>query len=176
MPSCIHLNNYSFSSTSWTIPRLGPQPIPHVGMETEVDPSLKIDFVQKHPHDVYCPVTFEVLLEPHQTICCGRHLSKEAADRIRGEGRACPLCKEVNWSTILNKHFRCQVRQLQVYCAYKKRGCRWEGELWALHRHEQFCASKTSPLETHSQASNQEQVCPMHILTSLISFMNCVDL
>ena len=148
--SCIHLNNCSLSSTSWTIPRPGPQSIPQGGMQSEVDPLLEIEFVKEHPYDVYCPVTFGVLLQPQQTHCCGKHLSEVAAVRIQGEGGACPLCKEADWSTTQDKYFQRTVRELRVFCPHRRRGCRWEGELGALHRHKQSCASKTSPLETHS--------------------------
>ena len=132
-------------------------------MQTEADPSLEFEFVEKPPDDVYCPVTFELLLQPHQTQCCGNHLSKEAVDRIKGEEGGCPLCKEADLRTTQDKHFQRKVRELRVYCHHRRRGCRWVGELGALHGHEQFCASKTSPLETHSQVSNQEQICPMCI-------------
>ena len=144
-------------------PRPGPQSIPQGGIQTEVDPSLKIEFVKKPPDDIFCPVTTTPLLVPHLTSCCGQHLSEEAADRIKHDGRACPLCNTPSWSTLLNRHFQRKICELRVFCPRKMRGCRWEGELGALHRHEQSCASKTSPLETHSQVSNQEQVCPMHI-------------
>ena len=146
------------------LPKPGPQSIPQGGMQSEVDPSLKIEFVKKPPDfDIYCPVTFGVFLQPQQTRCCGKHLSEEVAVRIQGEGGACPLCKETEWSTTQDKYFQLTVRELQVFCPHRRRGCRWEGELGALHRHEQSCAGKTSPLKTHSQVSNQEQVCPMHI-------------
>ena len=143
------------------LPRPGPQPIPQGGMQTEVEPSL--EFVEKPPEDIFCPVTATPLLVPHVTSCCGQYLSEEAADRIKHVGGACPLCNTPSWTTLLNRRFQCTVHELRVFCPHRRRGCRWEGELGALHRHKQSCANKTSPLETHSQVSNQEQVCPMHI-------------
>ena len=135
-----------------------------------------IEHVKEVSNDYLCPITAEVLLLPHKTQCCRNHLSEYAVVEIQRMKKPCPLCKEVNWSTTRDEQFMNEVYKLQVYCSYKKKGCKWKGELGALNRHKQSCASKTSPLETHSQASNKEQVCPMHILTSLISFMNCVDL
>ena len=51
-----------------------------------------------------CPVTTDLLLQPHLTACCGKHLSKEAALRIKEEQGACPLCKEEKLVTILDKN------------------------------------------------------------------------
>ena len=98
-----------------------------------------IPFVQQPSNDYFCPVTFGVLLQPHLTSCCGKHLSEEAATRIQGEGGVCPLCKTTEWSTMLNKHFQRQVKELHVFCRYEGHGCSWEGELSAWHLHVHTC-------------------------------------
>ena len=49
------------------------------------------DFVDRPPQDFFCPVSFELLLEPQLTSCCGHHLSIEAATRLQREGKACPI-------------------------------------------------------------------------------------
>ena len=66
-------------------------------------------FVEEPSDDFFCPVTMGLLLHPHLTSCCGNHISEEAASRIQREGGACPLCKEGDWSTVLNKCFQRQV-------------------------------------------------------------------
>ena len=104
-------------------------------------------FVEEPSKDFFCPVTFGLLLQPHLTTCCGKHLSQEAATRIQGEGKACPLCKEP-FSTVLNKHFLRQVNELHVFCRHKDRGCEWQGELSDLERHVKSCSLKTAPLMT----------------------------
>ena len=40
------------------------------------------DFVEQPDQDLYCPITLEILLEPHQTDCCGQHISEKAAKRM----------------------------------------------------------------------------------------------
>ena len=55
---------------------------------------LDFDFVKKPDQDLYCPVTLEILLEPHQTDCCGQHISEKAANRIIKDGKPCPMCKD----------------------------------------------------------------------------------
>jgi len=61
------------------------------------DTILEYDFVKKPSKDYFCPVTFDLLTDPQQTSsCCGHHLSRAAADRLKREGDACPLCSD--WS------------------------------------------------------------------------------
>ena len=98
--------------------------------------------------DFFCPVTMGLLLQPHLTSCCGKHISQEAATRIQGEGGACPLCKEQSWSTMLNKHFQRQVNSLHVFCRHEDRGCGWQGELASFHHHVESCPMKDGPLMT----------------------------
>ena len=57
-------------------------------------------FVEQLSKNVFCPVTHDLLLQPHLTACCGNHLSQEAAMRIQEEGGACPLCIESHLSTV----------------------------------------------------------------------------
>ena len=94
----------------------------------------EIPFVQQPSKDYFCPVTFGLLLQPHLTFCCGKHLSEEAATRIQGEGGVCPLCKAAEFHTVLNKHFQREVKELRVSCC-NGNGCLWEGELaaWIVH-------------------------------------------
>ena len=103
-------------------------------------------FVKKPSANFFCPVTTSALVQPHLTSCCGNHLSQEAASRIQGEGGVCPLCKEPNWSTMLDKHFRREVLSMQVYCCHEDRGCRWQGELADFYHHVRSCPMKKTPL------------------------------
>ena len=115
-------------------------------------------FVEEPSKDFFCPVTFGLLLQPHLTSCCGKHLSQEAATRIQGEGGACPMCKKPHLTTMLNKHFLRQVNELHVFCHLKDRGCRWKGELSDLQRHIKSCPMKTAPLMT-SRIRFQVRIC-----------------
>lgn len=103
-------------------------------------------FVEQPSDDFFCPVTFGLLLKPHLTSCCGKHLSHEAATRIQREGGACPLCKKPRWSTMLSKHFQRQVKSLHVFCRHEERGCGWQGELAAFQHHVQSCPMSEAPL------------------------------
>ena len=96
----------------------------------------EFDFVEKPSEDYLCPVTFELLLDPVQTnSCCGNHLSRAVAEKLRAEGKPCPLCKEKPLRTTDDKFFRRKVRQLKVRCSNKSAGCEWVGELGELDNH-----------------------------------------
>ena len=101
-----------------------------------------IPFVEQLSKDFFCPVTFDLLLQPHLTACCGKHLSQKAATLIQREGGRCPMCNEPQLKTMLDHHFRRQVNYLSVFCHNKDRGCGWQGELSDLERHVQSCPMK----------------------------------
>ncbi|CAI8018734.1 Ankyrin repeat domain-containing protein 50, partial [Geodia barretti] len=104
-----------------------------------LSPEEDYPFVEKPSEDFFCPVTLGLLLQPHLTSYCGKHLSEESATRIQGEGGPCPLCKSPDWSTVLDKHVRRQVKELHVFCRHKEKGCWWKGELSDFTQHVQSC-------------------------------------
>lgn len=107
-------------------------------------------FVNKPNHELFCPVTTDLLLQPNLTSCCGKHLSQKAVTRILKEGKSCPMCNAAEWHTMLNKHFQRQMNSLMVFCSYRDRGCRWQGELLQLAPHISLCPSADAPLTTES--------------------------
>ena len=92
------------------------------------------DFVEKPSEEFFCPVTLEVLQEPFLTVCCGNHLSKEAASQLQWDQKPCPLCKEP-LQVVPDKFFRRKVKELQVRCPKNNAGCDWVGELGSLDQH-----------------------------------------
>ena len=104
-------------------------------------------FVEQPSEDLFCPVTTGLLLQPHLTECCGKHLSQEAATRAQGAG-LCPLCNTAGFSTMLNGYFLRQVNKLHVFCRYEDRGCGWQGELSDLDRHTRSCPMRNAPIMT----------------------------
>ena len=100
------------------------------------------DFVEQPSQDFFCPVTLELLLEPQLTSCCGHHLSLEASSRLQREGKACPLCSETGWSTMLDKFHRRKVHELRVRCPHRGSGCDWVGEVNGVERHAGCCPKR----------------------------------
>ena len=102
-------------------------------------------FVEQPSKDLFCPVTFGLLLQPHLTSCCGNHISQEAASRIQRDRGTCPLCNTHQLTTVLNKHFQRQVKSLRVFCCHDDRGCGWQGELVNFDSHVQSCPMRDTP-------------------------------
>ena len=139
-------NTWSIKSRVKTPSTLEPKAKPrfhveHIEIADQVD--REFYFVEKPDQDLYCPVTLEILLEPHQTDCCGQHISEKAANRIIKDGKPCPMCKDDHFTTHRDKYFkRNTVKTLRVYCFHKKSGCKWTGELGDLNNHSTSCPKR----------------------------------
>ena len=112
-----------------------------VSQETQ-PPEIEYDFVEEPSQDMFCPVTFEVLRDPHQTTCCGHHISATAGARLQREGKPCPMCKEPNFTTQTDKYFKRVVNGLKVRCPHKGSGCEWMGDLGSLDQHANSCPKR----------------------------------
>ena len=108
----------------------------------ESQPCSEFDFVERPSQDFFCPVSFEFLLEPQLTSCCGHHLSLEAATRLQREGKPCPMCNGEEWSAMLDKYHRRKAREVRVRCWHKENGCEWVGEVSELKRHADSCVKR----------------------------------
>ena len=102
------------------------------------------EFVREPPKEFFCPVSFELLLEPQQTDCCGHHVTLEVARRLREEGRPCPICQQPHFTTHADKFHGRKVREVSVRCPHRAResGCEWEGELGDLGDHVRKCPNR----------------------------------
>ena len=110
----------------------GSEPYDMASPRTNTKP-VEHDFVEEPSEEVFCPVTFGLLREPHQTLCCGNHLSQEAVSSLKG--KPCPICTKPNFGTVPDKFFMRRVNELKLYCPNKSLGCEWVGELSRLDRH-----------------------------------------
>ena len=100
------------------------------------------EFVDEPSKDFFCPVTFELLVEPRLTSCCGHHLSQEATARLEIERKSCPMCNEAKWSSMLDKSFKRRVHELRIHCPHKSSGCGWVGEMNDEKRHVDSCEKR----------------------------------
>ncbi|XP_064404940.1 TNF receptor-associated factor 5-like [Halichondria panicea] len=119
---------------------------PHVVQDPPTNETAELaidyDFVEQPDQDYFCPVSLELLVEPHQTSCCGHHISQQAANRLGRERKPCPMCKKDKFGTHEDLYFKRKVRQLKVRCPYKKSGCEWTGELGDLNHHITACPKR----------------------------------
>ena len=102
----------------------------------------EFDFVEHPSEDFFCPVTFELLLNPHQTTCCGHHLSEKAVNRLQREGKPCPMCKESKLVTMPDKFFKRKASAVLIRCPYKERECEWVGEVGGAKQHMRACPKR----------------------------------
>ena len=110
--------------------------------EDEPPHQEEYDFVERPSEDFFCPVTFELLLDPHQTTCCGNHLSEKAAKKLKDAGKPCPMCKEPQLATVHDKFYSRKVSEVLVYCSNKEGGCEWKGEIGRLKQHIESCLKR----------------------------------
>ena len=124
-----------------------PQPSPRLGKpirtaRSAVQPPTapgEFDFIEPPPRDYFCPVSFDLLLQPQQTKCCGNHLSLAVTTRLQKEGKPCPMCNSEEWSADLDKYHSRRVHQVRVRCWYKNNGCGWEGDMNEFKKHANSC-------------------------------------
>ena len=102
----------------------------------------EFDFIERPSEDFFCPVTFELLLNPHQTTCCGNHLSEKAVRRLQRDSKPCPMRKEPELSTMPDKFHRCRGSAVCVRCPHSPGGCEWVGEVGVVDQHTAACPKR----------------------------------
>ena len=93
------------------------------------------DFVTAPPKSLECPVCLLTFRDPHVISCCGNEFCQLCIERVQRDGKPCPLCNELNFTTLLHKKLVRDVNALVIRCPQKELGCGWEGELGQVERH-----------------------------------------
>ena len=93
------------------------------------------DFVTAPPKSLECPVCLMTFRDPHVISCCGNEFCQLCIERVQRDGKPCPLCNELNFTTFLHKKLVREVNGLVVRCPQKELGCEWEGELGQVEQH-----------------------------------------
>ena len=97
----------------------------------------QLSFAEEIPKqiDIECPVCLNILTEPHLVSCCGHNFCGSCIERVKASDGACPMCKEKNYQSFVDKKCLRIINGLQVYCLNRKEGCQWKGELKHLSTH-----------------------------------------
>ena len=86
-----------------------------------------------------CPICHLVLRKPNLTNCCGGHFCEVCINYVRrGNGSfliACPLCRESQFTNMIDQNLHRKILQLPVYCENKSLGCRWKGTVKSQESH-----------------------------------------
>ena len=93
------------------------------------------EFIDPLPNSLECSICLLTLRDPHVISCCGNHFCHTCIGRIQGDGKPCPLCNEPNFTTLLHKGVKREVKALMIRCRWRHLGCDWEGELGQLEEH-----------------------------------------
>ena len=104
--------------------------------------SNDIQFVDDPLKDSNCPVCLELLKDPFLTECCGHHFCSNCINSVQRQQDVCPLCKTRPIIGIIDKRFKRELNESQIYCPLRSQGCEWIGKLGHLNTHlnegEQF--------------------------------------
>ena len=139
-------------------------------IEEESSYQNEFDFIERPSEDFFCPVTLELLLDPHQTKCCGNHLSEKVVLRLQRDGKPCPMCKNPQLDTVPDKFHGRKVKAVRVRCPHKVNCCEWVGEVGGLQRHVDSCPKRSWKCQyckftsTCDVQANHEEQCTQYPL------------
>ena len=91
-----------------------------------------------------CPVCLLVLKEPCLISCCGHKYCRVCIERVKKDTKPCPLCNEPDFSFLQERALERYLRDLDVWCCYKKVGCEWRGKLGKYEQHSNKTPSPES--------------------------------
>ena len=84
---------------------------------------------------IECPVCLNILTDPHLVSCCGNNFCGFCIERVRASNGSCPMCKEKEYQSFVDKKCSRIINGLEVYCSNKEKGCQWKGELKNVSTH-----------------------------------------
>ena len=97
----------------------------------------ELSFAEEIPShvEIECPVCLNILSKPHLMSCCGHNFCEDCIERVKASNGPCPMCKEKEYKSLIDKKCLRIIDGLQVYCTNKEKGCEWKGELKNLPTH-----------------------------------------
>ena len=117
--------------------------------------------------DLLCKICRFPSRNPHLSSCCGHTFCKSCIDNLKEAKTityACPVCRDSEFSVVLNKQIDRAVRSLHVYCTNEKEGCKWQGEVNNIDTHLRSCQFEGVKCENHGCEKNfQRQFVKSHM-------------
>ena len=96
------------------------------------------EFVEPPPasFQTECPICLLILKEPCVISCpCGQKMCSECVERIKKEGKPCPLCNKTDFSFMRDYGLERYMNEFEVRCSHVKDGCDWRGKLGEFEQH-----------------------------------------
>ena len=106
--------------------------------EEEPEGGYHCEFVNPPPDafQAECPICLQILKEPCVIDCpCGQKMCRECVERIKKEGKPCPLCNKTDFSFMRDYGLERYLKSCDVWCSKKKDGCEWRGKLGGFEQH-----------------------------------------
>lgn len=82
-----------------------------------------------------CSVCLHILKEPCITSCCGHKFCRECIELVKTGGKNCPLCNTPDFSFMIEQSLDRTLKDLDIACSFKAKGCEWSGKLRELEHH-----------------------------------------
>ena len=96
-------------------------------------------FVDESPQEILiCKICLLASRDPYLSVCCGHVFCKSCIDSAKQNTaivKACPVCRNQEFTTVVNKQVDRLVKSLHIFCTNKGKGCKWQGELNDINNH-----------------------------------------
>ncbi|XP_065901501.1 TNF receptor-associated factor 4-like [Dysidea avara] len=98
-------------------------------------------FTTDVPDRLLCKVCHLPSRDPHLSVCCGHIFCKSCVDGVKSSYHTdCPMCRNEEFSSFLNKQADREVKGLTLYCSNKEEGCTWKGKVRGILAHKEKCS------------------------------------
>ena len=98
------------------------------------------EFVDPPPDTLICGICCFPSKTPQLSVCCGHTFCQHCIERATNvdDSFKCPVCRAA-FSCFTNKQADRIIKDLKVFCTYKKIGCEWRGEVRRISDHLGHC-------------------------------------
>ena len=116
-------------------------------------------FTTDVPDRLVCKICQLASRDPHLSVCCGHIFCKTCIEKTKkSQHPACPMCRDKEFSNVLNKQIDREVKSLSVHCTNNGEGCTWTGDLRELLVHAATCGFEMVLCDYHNIGC-MEKVC-----------------